>query len=75
MMKAEDLTNNWPTFTAFTDDFSATFITQNEAEEAVQKLNELRQGKGTVLAYNAQFKTLVNQANLTDFTAIQEKYL
>ena len=65
----------WGTIDRFIQDFKEAFITQNESEEAIHKLDELRQGKGSVLAYNAQFETLIQQTGLSDFIAIQEKYL
>lgn len=68
--------NNYGTYTDFISDFTKAFITQNEAEEALQALDELKQKQGeSVITFNAKFQTLADQANATEFVMLQEKYL
>ena len=64
----------WGSYNDFLNEFTTAFISNSQENEAVTDLLDFKQ-TSTVTAYNAEFRSLAEEANVAEFRLLSRMYL
>ena len=64
----------WGSYSDFLNEFTTAFISNSQENEAVTDLLDFKQ-TSTVTAYNAEFRSLAEEANVAEFRLLSRMYL